>query len=91
MHAMHAMKNAGPTLVVRQVRSGIGYNETQKATLRALGLGRVGKRRCLTDNEQVRGMVASVVHLVVIEDPALDGGRAVERAGRSRRTRRRHD
>jgi large subunit ribosomal protein L30 len=73
------------TLLVRQVRSGIGYNETQKATLRALGLGRVGKRRVLTDNEQVRGMVASVVHLVVIEDKNADDGRAAERAARAKR------
>jgi ribosomal protein L30/L7E len=31
------------TIDVRQVRSGIGYSSDQKATLRALGLGRVGR------------------------------------------------
>lgn len=59
----------GTVLEVRQVRSGIGYGRDQKATLRALGLGRVGKRRTLPDNPQVRGMVAKIPHLVVIESP----------------------
>ena len=55
------------TLRVRQVRSGIGFDRTQKATLRALGLGRIGRLRVLPDNPQTRGMVAKVVHLVRLE------------------------
>jgi ribosomal protein L30 len=59
---------AKPTLVVvRQVRSGIGYDQRQKSTLHALGLGRVGKRRQHPDNPQIRGMIARVAHLVVVE------------------------
>jgi large subunit ribosomal protein L30 len=64
------MTSAGPsesgTLTVRQVRSGIGYDKKQKATLKALGLGRIGKSRRLPDNPQVRGMIAKVTHLVVV-------------------------
>ena len=30
-------------LLVRQVKSGIGFNKDQKATLRALGLGKIGQ------------------------------------------------
>lgn len=58
------------TLCVRQVRSGIGFDKTQKATLKALGLGRIGKRRQLPDNPQIRGMIRKVPHLVVIDESA---------------------
>ena len=61
---------AGPTLTVRQVRSGIGYEKSQKATLKALGLGSIGKRRQVPDNPQIRGMIRKVTHLVVIDDSA---------------------
>jgi large subunit ribosomal protein L30 len=57
----------GKTLRIRQVRSGIGFDETQKATLRALGLAKIGRVRELPDNPAVRGMAAKVSHLVVIE------------------------
>ena len=55
-------------LTVRQIKSGIGFNKKQKATLTALGLGRIGKLRTHPDNPQVRGMIAKVVHLVRVED-----------------------
>jgi large subunit ribosomal protein L30 len=57
-------------LRIRQVRSGIGFDETQKATLRALGLGKLGRVREFPDNPQVRGMAGKIPHLVVIEDGA---------------------
>lgn len=57
----------GPMLTVRQVRSGIGYEKSQKATLKALGLGRIGSRRELPDNPQVRGMIRKITHLVRVE------------------------
>jgi large subunit ribosomal protein L30 len=60
-------RTTGPSLTVCQVRSGIGFDKTQKATLKALGLGRIGKRRALPDNDQVRGMIAKVCHLVEVE------------------------
>ena len=34
-----------PRLMIRQIRSGIGFEADQKATLRALGLGRIGRVR----------------------------------------------
>ena len=61
---------SGAKINVRQVRSGIGYSQDQKATLRALGLGKIGRVRTLPDNPQVRGMVNKIPHLVVIEDAA---------------------
>lgn len=56
------------TLRVRQVRSGIGFQKTQKLTLRALGLGKIGKERTHPDNPQIRGMIKAVTHLVEIVD-----------------------
>ncbi len=64
---MMAEKKPGRTLRVRQIRSGIGFNKKQKATLRALGLERIGRVREHPDHPAVRGMVASIPHLVVIE------------------------
>jgi len=63
------------TLEARQVRSGICCNKTQKATLRALGLGKIGRVRTLTDNDQVRGMVAKIPHLVEIVGERAATGR----------------
>ena len=63
-------KTASSRIRVRQVRSGIGFDRTQKATLKALGLGKIGRIRDLPDNPQVRGMVAKIPHLVVVVDDA---------------------
>jgi len=57
---------SGGTLEVRQVRSGIGFDKTQKATLRALGLVKLGRVRILPDNPAVRGMLRSIPHLVQV-------------------------
>jgi len=74
--------SAGATnrLRVRQVRSGSGFAGDQKATLLALGLGRIGKTRVHPDNPQIRGMLAKVTHLVTIE-PA---GAVAPGSGRAR-------
>jgi len=63
---MSAAKKAKATLRVKQVRSGIGFDKKQKATLRALGLSKVGRERVHPDNRQIRGMLAKVPHLVVV-------------------------
>jgi large subunit ribosomal protein L30 len=55
-------------LRVTQVRSGIGAKPKQKGTLRALGLGRIGKTHLLPDRPEIRGMVARVPHLVKMEE-----------------------
>lgn len=56
----------GSTIRVRQTRSGLGYDKTQKATLKALGLGKIGREREHPDNSQIRGMINKVVHLVQV-------------------------
>ena len=63
---------AGKTLKIRQVKSGIGFEKSQKATLDALGLGKVGRERELPDNESVRGMAFKVRHLIEVVEQGGD-------------------
>ena len=53
---------------ITQVRSAIGSKPKQRGTLRALGLGRIGKSNVLSDGPVVRGMIARVPHLVDVSD-----------------------
>ena len=55
-------------LKVTQVRSSIGTKPKHRGTLRALGLGRIGRTRTLPDRPEIRGMIARVPHLVVVEE-----------------------
>ena len=55
-------------LKVRQVKSGIGGTAAQRATLRSLGLRRIGDEVVKTDRPEVRGMIKSVTHLVAVEE-----------------------
>ncbi len=59
---------ADKTLTVVQTGSSIRRPKDQLATLKGLGLGRVGKRRELEDTPAVRGMINKVSHLVRVED-----------------------
>ena len=54
-------------LKVTQVRSSIGTKPKHRGTLRALGLGRIGKSNVLPDRPEIRGMIARVPHLVTVE------------------------
>jgi len=53
---------------VKQVRSEIGYDRRQRATLRGLGLRRLNHVVELPDTPAVRGMIDKVRHLVVVEE-----------------------
>ena len=57
-------------LKVTQVRSAIGTKPKHRGTLRALGLGRIGRSRVLPDRPEIRGMLAKVPHLVTVEKEA---------------------
>ena len=59
-------------LRVTQVRSQIGQTQKHRGTLRALGLGRIGRTAEHEDTRQVAGMLRKVRHLVRVED-ASDG------------------
>ncbi|HEX5928890.1 MAG TPA: 50S ribosomal protein L30 [Solirubrobacterales bacterium] len=51
---------------ISQVRSTAGSNPSQKATLKALGLGRIGKSVELKDSPQLQGQIRVVSHLVEV-------------------------
>jgi large subunit ribosomal protein L30 len=55
-------------LRVTQVRSGIGQTERHRGTLRALGLGRIGRSAEHADTPQLAGMLRRVRHLVKVEE-----------------------
>ncbi len=55
-------------LRITQVKSAIGYSEVHKATIRALGFKRLHQTVEHADTPTVRGMLAKVNHLVVIEE-----------------------
>jgi len=55
-------------LVVTQIRSAIGAKPKHRGTLRALGLGRIGKSNTLPDRPEIRGMIARVPHLVQVSE-----------------------
>jgi len=53
---------------IKQIRSANGSNPNQKATLAALGLGRIGKAVERKDSPQLKGQLAVVSHLVEVGD-----------------------
>ncbi|MGY1608330.1 MULTISPECIES: 50S ribosomal protein L30 [unclassified Geodermatophilus] len=55
-------------LKVTQVRSAIGTKPNQRQTLRSLGLKRVNDTVVQEDRPEIRGMVATVTHLVTVEE-----------------------
>lgn len=55
-------------ITIRWVRSEIGFDRRQRATLRGLGLRRLHQRIELEDTPSVRGMIDKVRHLVVVEE-----------------------
>jgi large subunit ribosomal protein L30 len=65
-----ADKHAAKTVTVEQTGSPIRRPQEQRATLIGLGLNKIGRRRTLPDNPAVRGMIASVKHLVRVVDEA---------------------
>jgi large subunit ribosomal protein L30 len=62
------MAKTSKQLRITWVKSSIGYSLDQKATVRALGLRRLGQSVVRPDNPSVRGMVQKVGHLVEVEE-----------------------
>ena len=54
-------------LDITWVKSGIGYSEGQKRTLKALGFRRLNQSVTHNDLASVRGMINKVRHLVKVE------------------------
>jgi len=55
-------------LKVTLIKSGIGYKEDQKATLRSLGFHRLNQSVVHEDSLALRGMIQKVRHLVKVEE-----------------------
>jgi large subunit ribosomal protein L30 len=62
------MAKKGKAIRITLVRSPIGNTERHRATVRALGLHRVGQSVEQMDTPTLRGMLAKVNHLVKIEE-----------------------
>jgi large subunit ribosomal protein L30 len=54
-------------LKLTQVKSQIGHSEAHRGTLRALGLGRIGKTNEIEESPVLDGMLRKVAHLVRVE------------------------
>jgi large subunit ribosomal protein L30 len=59
---------AKKTIVVQQIASANRRPAVQTKTLRGLGLDKLNRTRTLEDTPSVRGMIASIGHLVRIVD-----------------------
>jgi large subunit ribosomal protein L30 len=55
-------------LKITPLRSGIGNKQNQRETLRSLGLKRIRDVVVKEDRPEIRGMVATVTHLVSVEE-----------------------
>ncbi|RBY76388.1 50S ribosomal protein L30 [Geodermatophilus sp. TF02-6] len=55
-------------LKVTQIRSAIGTKPNQRQTLRSLGLKRINDSVVQEDRPEIRGMIATVPHLVTVEE-----------------------
>ena len=65
------MANEGTKkLAITWTKSGIGYSQRQKDTIRALGLRRLHHTVEHPDTPEFRGMVEKVRHLVKVEEVA---------------------
>ena len=62
------MTKSNKQLRITWVKSSIGYSQDQKATIRALGLRRLGHSVLHPETPSIRGMVQKVSHLVEVEE-----------------------
>jgi large subunit ribosomal protein L30 len=54
-------------LKLTQVRSAVGQSQRHRGTLRALGLGKIGRTAEHKDSPELQGMLRQVAHLVQID------------------------
>ena len=55
-------------LRITWIKSGIGYNEVQKRTLKALGFHRLNQSVIHSDRPSIQGMINKVKHLIKVEE-----------------------
>ena len=54
-------------ITIVQTHSPIGRPADQRATLKGLGLNKVGRKSSVEDTPAVRGMIKKVAHLIRVE------------------------
>jgi large subunit ribosomal protein L30 len=59
-------------LKITQVRSQIGSNDKQKATLKSLKLGKINRATEREESPVLRGMIKAVSHLVKVEEVKVE-------------------
>ena len=59
---------ADKKIKITQIKSAIGYRQRTKDTLLALGIKKMNNPVVKIDNSAIQGMVATVNHLVKVED-----------------------
>ena len=57
-------------ITVVQTGSPIRRTKDQKATLKGLGLDRIGRKSTLEDTPSIRGMIAKVAHMLEVREEA---------------------
>jgi large subunit ribosomal protein L30 len=57
-------------LKITQTHSAIGQSQRHRGTLRALGLGKIGRSAEHTESPQLAGMLRKVRHLVRVDSDA---------------------
>ncbi len=55
-------------LKITLVKSPIGYNQRQRRTLKALGLGKLNSSVVRAGTPEIKGMINAVKHLVTVEE-----------------------
>ena len=60
--------NSDKIITLEQTASAIGRPGSPRATLKGLGLNRIGRRSHVADTPANRGMIAKVAHLVRVVD-----------------------
>lgn len=55
-------------LKIKLVKSVIGSKQNQIATVKALGLHKIGDEVIQPDNDQTKGKIAKVIHLVEVTE-----------------------
>jgi len=70
-------------ITVTQIKSGAHAKPKTRGTLRALGLGRIGKSNTLPDRPEIRGMIARVPHLITVTDASTQSDSAQTDSTRS--------
>lgn len=59
----------GDKILIRQIRSDIGRPKDQRATLKTLGLGRIGHETTQVVNATLAGKLRKIWHMVEVAQP----------------------